>query len=154
MTDYFLDSSGILKRYVAEKGTQWIRSITSANTGNMLLVAQVTQAETVSAVSRRRRENTMSPRTARAIRLIIDRHMMRQYTIIGLTAQIIQVAEDLLENHALRAYDAIQLATAIESDQRLQTMGLSPLIFLSADKRLLSVATSVGLITDNPENYP
>ncbi len=154
MSNYFLDSSALLKRYVSETGSGWIGNLTPAQAGNTLIVAQITQAETVSAVSRQKREHHISSRTARAIRLLIDRHFVRQYLVVNLSSSIIQLAENLLEAHPLRAYDSIQLASAIELNDRLKQVGSPALIFLSADKRLLAVAGSVGLITDNPENYP
>lgn len=154
MTNYFLDSSALVKRYLAESGSNWIRVLASPPAANILLVAQVTQAEMVSAVSRRKRENAITPQSARAMRQLIDRHMAHEYAVIRLSDQIVQIAEDLLENHPLRAYDAIQLATAAEIDKRLQTRGRSPVVFLSADQRLLAAAGLLGLVTDNPDNHP
>lgn len=154
MTTYFLDSSALLKRYVSEIGSHWVENLMAAQAGNTTIVAQITQAEVVSAVSRRKRENLISSRTARAIRLLLDRNFARRYLVVNLSVPIIRLAEDLLESHPLRAYDSIQLASALELDDRLKMLGASTLIFLSADKRLLSVASSVGLLTDNPENYP
>lgn len=154
MTNYFLDSSALLKRYISEIGSNWVESLMPPQAGNTIILAQITQAEVISAVSRRKRENIISARTARAIRLIMDRHFIRRYLVVNLSISIIRLAEDLLENHSLRAYDSIQLASALELDNRLKQLGLSGLIFLSADKRLLAAVTSVGFITDNPENYP
>ena len=108
MSNYFLDSSALLKRYVSETGSGWIGNLTPAQAGNTLIVAQITQAETVSAVSRQKREHHISSRTARAIRLLIDRHFVRQYLVVNLSSSIIQLAENLLEAHPLRAYDSIQ----------------------------------------------
>jgi len=45
---------------------------------------------------------------------------------IALQAQVLHHAEDLLETHALRAYDAVQLASALESSARLVAAGLAP----------------------------
>ena len=70
-------------------------------------------------------------------------------------AQVIQIeAEDLLTVHPLRTYDAVQLASALESNIRLVATGLSPLIFVSADIRLLVAAATEGLMTEAPNAYP
>ncbi len=127
MTAYFLDSSALVKRYVPEQGTAWVRTITAPGAGHSIIIAQVTQVEIVSGTWRRVRESTIAPRTARAIRLLVDRHVQRDYLVIGLTARIVQHAEDLLERHALRAYDALQLASALESNARLVGVRRSPL---------------------------
>ncbi len=154
MTHYFFDSSALIKRYVAELGTTWIRSISSPSAGNAIVVAPVTQVEVFSGISRRKREGIVPTRAAQAIRLLLDRHMKREYLIVELTAPLIQRAEDLLDKYPLRAYDAIQLASALVANTRLTAAGLTPLIFLSADTRLLTAATSDGLVSDDPNAHP
>lgn len=154
MTQYFLDSSAIVRRYSAEVGTPWIRSIVSSNSGNSIIIAQVTQVEIISAIARKKRDGIILPRTALAIRRLVDRHIKREYKVIELTARITERAEDLLEVHPLKAYDAIQLASALESNTRIVVAGASPLIFVSGDKQLLTAATAEGLQCDNPNNHP
>lgn len=154
MTYYFLDSSALIKRYIVEVGTPWVRSITVTSSNNIVFIAQITQVEVVSGAMRRKRDGSITPRTARATRLLIGRHASREYRVIGLTGQISQHAEDLLEGHPLRAYDAIQLASALESNKRLTAAGLTPLIFVSADTRLLTIAAIEGLMIDDPNSHP
>ena len=84
MTQYFLDSSALIKRYIVEPGTTWVRSIIQHSSGNTIIIAQTTQIEIVSGASRRVREGTLTTRTARAVRLLIDRHARRAYVVIGL----------------------------------------------------------------------
>ena len=153
MTAYFLDSSALIKRYVVESGTTWVRSITKRGSGNTIIIAHITQIEIVSGASRRVREGTLTTRTARAVRLLIDRHARREYVVIGLTPQVVRRAEDLLAVHPLRTYDAVQLASALESNTRLVTAGLSPVIFVSADARILVTAAAEELITEDPNAH-
>jgi uncharacterized protein len=124
------------------------------SSGNTVIIAQITQIEIVSGASRRVREGTLTTRTARAVRLLIDRHARREYVVIGLTPQVVRRAEDLLAVHPLRTYDAVQLASALESNTRLVTAGLSPVIFVSADARLLVAAVAEGLMTEDPYTHP
>ena len=153
MTQCFLDSSALIKRYVVESGTPWIRSLTIRSSGNTVIMAQITQIEIVSGASRRVREGTLTARTARAVRLLSDRHARREYVVIGLTPQVVQRAEDLLALHPLRTYDAVQLASALESNTRLVAAGLSPVLFVSADVRLLTAAATEGLMTEDPNAH-
>ena len=60
---------------------------------------------------------------------------------------------DLLERHPLRAYDAVQLAAALEARRTLQAVGSAAPIFLSADNRLLLAAQAEGFVTDNPNSH-
>ncbi len=154
MTHYFFDSSALIKRYIAEQGTAWIRSISFSGAGNSIVVAQITQVEVFSGVSRRKREGVIPPRTAQAIRLLLDRHMKREYLIIEVTALLIQRAEDLLGKYPLRAYDSVQLASALIANSRLTSAGLTSMAFLSADTGLLTAATSEGLTVDDPNDHP
>ena len=128
MTQYFLDSSAPIKRYVVESGTTWVRSLTNHSSGNTAIIAQTTQIEIVSGASRRVREGALTTRTARAVRLLIDRHARREYVVIVLTPQVVRRAEDLLAIHPLRTYDAVQLS-ALESNTRIAAAGLLPVRF-------------------------
>jgi hypothetical protein len=148
VTTYFFDSSALLKRYVTEIGSGWVRSTTSSSAGNTLFVAQFTSAEIVSALMRRKREGTIPSRTARAARLLIDRHTRREYQTVLLSDRILLRAEDLLETYPLRAADSMQLASVMELSARIT------IIFVSADVRLLSVAQQEGLQVDDPNQHP
>ena len=131
-----------------------MRSMIQRSSGNTVIIAQITQIEIVSGASRRVREGTLTTRTARTVRRLIDRHARREYVVIGLTPQVVRRAEDLLAVHPLRTYDAVQLASALESNTRLVTAGLSPVIFVSADARLLVAAVAEGLMTEDPYTHP
>lgn len=154
MSGYFFDSSALVKRYVPETGTAWVRSIVDPKSRHTIFIAHVTQIELVSAAMRRSRDGSISIRTARAVRLVMDRHTSRQYSVIGLTSAVVSLAEHLLEIHPLRAYDSVQLASALESNRRLVLAGLNSLTFVSSDSRLLSIATAEGLPTDDPNAHP
>jgi predicted nucleic acid-binding protein len=69
---------------------------------------------------------------------------------VELSPVVIATARQLLDRHPLRAYDAVQLASALISNQALASAGLAPPVFLSSDDRLLNVANAEGLNTDNP----
>lgn len=154
MTDYFFDSSAVIKRHIVETGSRWIRSLVARESRNTILIAQVTQAEVVSGAMRRLRNGTISARTAHTTRQLLDARIeTRGYFLIRLSDPIIQRAEDLLERHPLRAYDAIQLASAVEGNRLLLEAQAAPLIFVSADKRLLEAAAAEGLRVDDPNAH-
>jgi hypothetical protein len=73
---------------------------------------------------------------------------------VELTAPVVERAKLFLERHSLRAYDAVQLASALLTNDTLQAIGLPPLVFLSADAHLLVAAEAEGLEIDNPNLYP
>ncbi len=121
---------------------------------NKIFVSAIARAEVMSALARRKREQSLLPRSAKAAHLLLKRHFMREYEVIPVSNTILERAEDLLDTHPLRAMDAIQLASALEIQLRLSNAGLPPLQFVCADSRLLTVATSEGLLIEDPNQYP
>ena len=113
------------------------------------MVAQIAPVEIVSSVMRRVREGSLSAQTARDTRLLIDLDTAREYRVVGLTWDVVRRAEDLLTRHVLRASDAIQLASALDGNERLMGGALE---FVSADARLLAAAAGEGLATIDPND--
>jgi uncharacterized protein len=58
---YFLDSSALVKRYVAEVGTSWIQRLADPTSRNRLVIARITQVEVAGALARREREGFLPP---------------------------------------------------------------------------------------------
>jgi uncharacterized protein len=150
VSSYFLDTSVLLKRYVVESGTAWIQNILLSSAGHAIIIAQIAPIEIISAVSRQKREGIISERTAHVIRLLVNRHAVREYEVVLFTDDIGQSAQNLLETHPLRAYDAVQLASALAANKILLEQRLAPLIFVCADNRLIQAAIKEGLQTHNP----
>jgi hypothetical protein len=76
-----------------------------------------------------------------------------QYAIVEFNSIVAAQARQLLERHALRASDAIQLASALLINEALVAASLTALTFLAADDRLLAAALTEGLTTDNPNTH-
>lgn len=76
-------------------------------------MAQITPVEMVSALARKQRETNISPRTLQAAVLLIERHVKREYIVVRFNDLVEKRAKRLLTTHPLRAYDAIQLASAL-----------------------------------------
>ena len=150
MTAFFLDSSVLVKRYIREQGTVWVRSITRANAGYTLFVAQITPVEVMSGVFRQHREGIITGQLADVSSRLLQLHTQRDYVVVTLTPDIVRQSIDYLNLYALRAYDAVQLASAVEAAKRLGASEGDTLEFVSADKRLLAAAASVGLPVRNP----
>lgn len=66
---------------------------------------------------------------------------------------LIDRAVELTQHHRLRAYDAMQLATALEVNALMQTHGLSTLTFVAADNDLINAATAEHLAVENALNH-
>ena len=154
MTAYFVDSSALVKRYVPETGSAWIRALSAQGTGNELFIARITWVEVLSALARREREGSLTP-TDRA--LIIQRFrsdLNTQSQVIELDAKLAVSAGQLVNQYPLRAYDAVQLASVLRIQPTFATTQSTSLIFLTSDNRLSAIAQALGLLTDNPNHHP
>jgi predicted nucleic acid-binding protein len=64
----------------------------------------------------------------------------------------------IAEAHALRGYDAVQLASAVHIYNRLLSLDANPsqvsFTFISSDNELNSAARIEGLTIENPNDYP
>jgi uncharacterized protein len=150
---YLLDTSALVKRYVAETGSNWIQSITDIATGNSIAIAQITWVEVLSALARRQREGSLSAGDFNSVVQDFREDFDNQYQVIQINQPLIEKAGELIIQYPLRAYDAVQLASALEFQAACAQMPNTQLIFVSADNRLLNIAQSEGLATDNPNNY-
>lgn len=151
---YFMDTSGLVKRYIAETGSNWVKTITNPAAGNDLAIAQITWVEVLSALSRRQREGSLSTDDFDSVLQDFRTDFESQYRVIEVDQALIQSAGQLVIQYPLRAYDAVQLASALRVQSMFSQMPDIQLVFLSADNRLLNIAQSEGLVIDNPNNYP
>jgi uncharacterized protein len=151
---YFLDTSALVKRYVPETGSLWIQSITDGATSNDLAISQITWVELHSALARRQREGSVSADELDIILQKFRNEFDTEYRVIEVDQALIESAGQLVMQNPLRAYDAVQLASGLYVKSLLASMPDTQLIFVSADNRLVNIAQSEGLASDNPNNYP
>jgi uncharacterized protein len=60
-----------------------------------------------------------------------------------------------VSRHPLRAYDAVQLASAVSIQSLVNTVPeANSLVFVTADSRLMAVAQAEELTVDDPNIYP
>lgn len=154
VTAYFLDSSALLKRYIPETGTNWIQSLTAESADNLLIVAQITWVEIMSAFARRQREGSLSANEASQIKQVFRYHFNTQYRKVELLPTVTEIAGQLVNRHPLRAYDAVQLASALCILPEISQLDTATFTFLTADNRLIAVAQAENLKSDNPNNHP
>lgn len=153
MATYFFDSSALAKRYVTETGTAWVQSLTDPASVNGVYVARITLVELVSAISRRKRNGDLTPAAAAAALSDVRADFASDYQVIEVTAALITQAEALAEKHALRGYDAVQLAAAIQVNAAYGAAGQPAVTLVSADLELNGAAAAEGLGVDDPNTH-
>lgn len=154
MTAYYLDTSALVKRYVEETGSLWLRALLNASPRPSIILAHLVIVEITSALMRRVREGVVSEIEYTQAQNVFRADCLSQYDLVTAAGDVVDQANRLLETHPLRAYDAIHLAATVVSNHALLANGLAPLIFVSADGRLNQAATAEGLAVDNPNAHP
>jgi predicted nucleic acid-binding protein len=150
----FVDTSALVKRYVLEAGTGWMRSFADPASANVLYVLNVSLVELTSAVTRRARAGDISAVDAALIVAQAGQHFGQGYAVVRLNDRDLALAAAVAGAHSLRAYDAIQLGAALELNASRLFVGLPPLVFISADQELKTAASAEGLAVENPNQFP
>ena len=151
---YFFDSSAIVKRYITEIGSAWVKTMVKSQPKKNLYLSLVTGAEATAAFAKRHRSGDISTADYNTTRRVFQNHFKRRYTLLKVTKYVIQRAMDLIHAHPLRGFDAIQLATALVLEDDLKRSGLPGITFVCADNNLCNAAKAEGLTTDNPNDHP
>ncbi|MBC8448859.1 MAG: type II toxin-antitoxin system VapC family toxin [Chloroflexi bacterium] len=151
---YYFDSSAAIKRYAAERGSEWVRSIVEPSAENTIYLAQIGVIEIAAALSRKVRSDELTREDYEAaLYLFLADVRNEEYIIAPLSDQVVELAVDLTRRHPLRGYDATHLATAIILNTTLQEAELPSLIFVSADEALCEAARDEALPANNPNEY-
>ncbi len=159
MAIYYLDASALVKYYIREPGSTWVRALVdtslpdNGSRAHRVLMSEASIAECAAAFAILYRMQRIS-RWARdgAFRAFM-RHISGEiFHPIPVRTPDFQLAAYLTQHHPLKAYDAVQLAVALRYAGILATFGL-PLTFVSGDAALLAAAQAEGLPTENPFDH-
>jgi predicted nucleic acid-binding protein len=151
--DYFFDTSALVKAYIAETGTAWVRTILD-DPQNRIWISALTKVEVIAGLTRRFRVGDLTRRqlnqtSGDALQDCTD------FLAVPVLTTILDHAIVLAERHNLRAYDAIQLSTAMEARDALLTNSTSPIDFIvvSADVELNQAAQLEGIRVEDPNRH-
>ncbi len=154
MATYFLDTSAIAKRYVPERGQEWIVTLCDPAQGHELYISQAALVEVVAAICRRAREQSISMDDRDRLINSFRQDCQNAYDIWQVTTALFITAGDLCRSYRLRAYDAVQLACALGLRDKARVRQARAPIFVCADNNLLTIAAEEGLSVENPNIYP
>ena len=155
----YLDTSAIVKRYVTEKGSAWIEELCEARVPDSemrvhtILIGELTLLEVASAITQRvKKTKQLDEQEGNDAYNLFFRHAREEYTVEPWSRYVLNQAIELAQKHALRAYDAAQLAFALYSNNLLKEDDIS-LTFVTSDKTLLEAAQAEGLAAENPQDH-
>lgn len=114
MTAY-LDTSSLVKLYVAEGGTETVQRLVSDAT--VVATSQIAYPETRAALVRRRREGALATSAFAIAKRAFDTDWTK-YLAVEVTASLCREAGELAEQLHLRGYDSVHLASFAEVVRR------------------------------------
>ena len=130
----YLDTSSLVKMYVAEPDSHVVRRLIDQAT--IVATSGIAYAETRAALARRRRERALSPTSYRTATRAFEDDWSR-YLAVEVSAAICREAGNLAERYRLRGYDSVHLASYLEVVRRA---GVAETQFSSYDTRLKRAA--------------
>ena len=106
MGAYYLDTSALVKRYAAERGTAWVVTLTDRASGQTIHCA-VTGPEMIAALFRKVRTGESSLAAATHASNDFREDWKEQYQIVEIVEAIAEQAMNCAERYGLRGYDAM-----------------------------------------------
>jgi len=144
---YYLDTSALVKLYVREPGTERLMALAVRSSENRLAILALAQIEFRSAIRRRERTGEISPPIASQLLETFKRHVEGRLLVQMVTDFVLDTASALVDRHALRAFDAVQLAGYMV----LKSAGGTDMpVFVCSDQELLMAAKREGAAVLDP----
>lgn len=141
MALYYLETSALVKLYIRESGTERLLALAARSSGNQVAIVSIAQIELRSAVRRRERNGEISAEVANQLLVAFRRHLETRFITQHVTDFVIDLASELIDRYALRAFDALQLAGYLGWKV---SSGTDVPFFVCADRVLLEAARREG----------
>lgn len=134
----YIDASALVKRYVAERGSNEVADLTAK--ADIVATSLVSRAEVSAALARAARLGALDHDGARQA----QRRFSREWPNLArvpVTELLVSWAETLAWDYGLRGYDAIQLASALTWQESIG----ADVVLATFDRQLWEAAPGVGL---------
>jgi len=153
MTYLYFDSSALVKRYARETGTEFVERICQKE-NITIAISDVTIAELGATFARKLRERNMTENEYKLMLDIFLDDYSNRYFKVAVNFNVLLRAVYLAKKNSLRAYDAIQLACAVNVRETIKlSESKSDIFFVVADDALEKAANAEGFKTINPNTY-
>ncbi len=134
----YIDASALVKRYVAEQGSQEVIQLTAK--AEIVATTMVSRAEVAAALARAARLGSLDHEDARRA----QRRFSREWPNLArlpVTELLVSRAETLAWDYGLRGYDAIQLASALTWHESIG----EDVLLACFDSQLWEAASKAGI---------
>lgn len=134
----FCDTSALAKLYLQEAHSEVVRQLAIDSTA--IAVSRITWVEMLSALARRQREQAADTEALALARVRLSEDWPA-YIKVDVNQSVLNTAGTFAGNFGLRAYDSVQLASAVALAASVEGVGFS-----SFDLRLNRAAQALGLL--------
>ena len=97
MVATYVDTSALVKRYVAEAGSAWVRRMVARPVHHVIYTAALSEVEVRSALQRLVRERRVDAAQAQRLTQRVIQHCTRRYQLIRITRTVVAQAGMLVE---------------------------------------------------------
>ncbi|MCF6148401.1 MAG: type II toxin-antitoxin system VapC family toxin [Candidatus Kuenenia sp.] len=141
----YLDTSALVKKYVAEEGSENIVTIMQ---NSVIATSRLTYPEILSAFVRRFRAGDITNNKLKEIVKDFESDW-DCFTILDIHEELLPIIKNITEKHYLRGADSIHLSSALWLKNTLN----EDVAFVASDTNLLNAASSENLNSINPVVY-
>ncbi|MGH8247016.1 MAG: type II toxin-antitoxin system VapC family toxin [Gammaproteobacteria bacterium] len=134
----YLDASALVKRYVAEHGSNDVIELTSR--AGIVATSLVSRAEVAAAFARAVRLGVLDHDSGRRAQRRFSREWP-DYATLPVTEALVSRAETLAWDYGLRGYDAVQLASALTWQESIGR----GVVLATFDRQLWDAAPGAGV---------
>ena len=134
----YLDASALVKRYVAERGSDRTAELTTS--AEVVATSLVSRVEVTAAFAKAARIGLLAEQDARKAQRAFTKDWLN-LARIPVTEALVARAETLAWDRSLRGYDAVQLASALTWQESIG----AEVVFSTFDRHLWEAAREAGL---------
>lgn len=139
----YLDSSALVKRYVAEEGSDAIDRLLADHP--YTATSRLAYPEILSALNRKHRAREFSARVLGGLIAAFESDWGKLF-ILEFDGELLPIIKQAIRKHAIRGADAVHLASAMW----LRSVLKEDVIFACADAKLLDAARAERLLAFDP----
>lgn len=150
MAYYYLDASAAVKGYVEERGSDRIVALLDRAAEHELYISRICIVEVAAGILGKVRTGEAAFEEAVSYVRVFLGDLEDMYQVVEVDAVTTEKAVEVAQNHLLRAYDCLQLATVPLLQEQRDLAGMEPLTLMSSDVELNAAAEAEGLAVENP----
>ena len=122
----YLDTSALVKLYAVEEHSSWVRELVRgmSGTGNSVASSSISYVEARAALAAKKRSGSMGRKQIKRAEDMLYMDFRDLLLVRPVSEGVLLLAAELPSRHGLRAYDAMQLASALLLRRELKDLAV------------------------------